>query len=77
MLRGEFDARASGLASRSTGNYFLGGHFKTGQWTITLDELVLPYRLARWQVQFEDQHGILQDLIPIFPFLGRELRFEN
>jgi len=30
----------------------LGGHFKTGQRTITLDELVLPYRLAVWQVQF-------------------------
>jgi hypothetical protein len=28
------------------------GHFKTGQRTITLDELVLPYRLAVWQVQF-------------------------
>jgi hypothetical protein len=27
-------------------------HFKTGQRTITLDELVLPYRLAVWQVQF-------------------------
>ena len=50
---------------------------KPANGTSTLDELVLPYRLARWQVQFEYPHGILQDLIPVFPFLGRELRFEN
>jgi hypothetical protein len=64
---------ASGVTSKPA----IEGHFKTGQRTITLDELVLPYRLACWQVQFEYPHGILQDLIPVFPLLGRELRFQN
>jgi len=32
---------------------YLGDHFKTGQRTITLDELVLPYLLSVWQVQFD------------------------
>ena len=29
---------------------FLGGHFKTGQRTSTLDDLVLPYHPAVWQL---------------------------
>ena len=61
------------------------GHFKTGQRTLTLDGLVLPYRTAVWQLQFDPigslpsdhQPGILQDLIPVFPFRCRELSFEN
>lgn len=65
------------LSSGVTSKPAIEGHFKTGQRTITLDELVLPYRLARWQVPFEYRPGILQDLIPVFPFLGRELRFQN
>ena len=72
QLRGKLSL-ASGVTSKPA----IEGHFKTGQRTITLDELVLPYRLARWQVQFQYQHGIFQDLIPVFPFLGRELRFKN
>ena len=44
---------------------------------MTLDELVLPYRLARWQVQFEYRPGILQDLIPVFPFTRRQASFED
>ncbi len=65
--------KPSGVTSKPT----IEGHFKTDQWNTTLDELVLPYRLARWQVQFEYRPGILQDLIPVFPFLGRKLRFHN
>jgi hypothetical protein len=38
----------SGITSKPA----IEDHFKTGQRTITLDELVLPYRLAVWQVQF-------------------------
>ena len=73
----EVRASGSGIPSGVTSKPAIEGHFKTGQRTITLDEPVLPYRLARWQVQFEYQHGILQDLIPVFSFLGRELRFQN
>src|SRR2546426_8234102 len=40
--------RTSGVTSKPA----IEGHFKTGQRTTTLDELVLPYRLAVWQVQF-------------------------
>ncbi len=64
---------SSGVTSKPT----IEGHFKTDHWNTTLDELVLPYRLARWQVQFEYQHSILQDLIPVFSFLDRELRFDS
>jgi len=72
---------SSGITSKPA----IEGHFKTGQRTITLDELVLPYRTAVWQLQFDPirslpsdhQPGILQDLIPVFPFLCRELSFEN
>jgi hypothetical protein len=71
--RGAWAGFTSGVTSKPA----IEGHFKTGQRTITLDELVLPYRLACWQVQFEYPHGILQDLIPVFPLLGRELRFQN
>jgi hypothetical protein len=63
----------SGVTSKPT----IEGHFKTDQWNTTLDEIVLPYRLARWQVQFEYWHNILQDLIPVFSFLGGELSFED
>jgi hypothetical protein len=41
-------AKPSGITSKPA----IEDHFKTGQRTITLDELVLPYRLAVWQVQF-------------------------
>ena len=40
------------LPSGITSKPAIEDHFKTGQRTITLDELVLPYRLAVWQVQF-------------------------
>ena len=40
------------LTSGITSKPAIEDHFKTGQRTITLDELVLPYRLAVWQVQF-------------------------
>ena len=48
LYKGE-GRRPSGITSKPA----IEGHFKTGQRTITLDELVLPYRLARWQVQFD------------------------
>src|SRR5450631_85297 len=38
---------------------FLGDHFKTGQRSITLDELVLPYRLVVWQVQFDPVRSLI------------------
>ena len=71
--RDRLDESPSGVTSKPT----IEGHFKTDQWNTTLDELVLPYRLARWQVRFEYQHSILQDLIPVFSFLDRELGFDN
>jgi len=43
------ELRSSGVTSKPA----IEGHFKTGQRTITLDDLLLPYRLAVWQVQCE------------------------
>ena len=36
---------SSGVTSKPA----IEGHFKTGQRTSTLDDLVLPYQLAVWQ----------------------------
>src|SRR5437763_17038035 len=46
---------ASGITSKPA----IEDHFKTGQRTITLDELVLPYRLAVWQVQFDPVRSLI------------------
>ena len=48
-------AGASGITSKPA----IEDHFKTGQRTITLDELVLPYRLAVWQVQFDPVRSLI------------------
>src|SRR6266702_4103784 len=45
----------SGITSKPA----IEDHFKTGQRTITLDELVLPYRLAVWQVQFDPVRSLI------------------
>ena len=79
----------------------LGDHFKTGHRGSLQNRptdhhpgrLVLPYRLAVWQVQFgpvrsvivkdlveavcSANPAILQDHIPVFPFLHRKVSFEN
>ena len=47
--------QASGITSKPA----IEDHFKTGQRTITLDELVLPYRLAVWQVQFDPVRSLI------------------
>ena len=77
MARAAIGSKSSRTTSGVTSKPTIEGHFKTDQWNNTLDVLVLPYRLARWQVEFEYQHSILQDLIPVFSFLGRELSFED
>ena len=69
----------------SFGRSGLGGHFKTGQRNIILDEPVLPYRMAVWQPQSDPirpllsdhQPGILQNLIPVFCSFRWELSFER
>src|ERR1035438_2328127 len=77
----------------------LGDHFKTGHRGSLQNrptdhhpgQLVLPYRLAVWQVQFWSSpviivgpempgaipSAMLQDQIPVFPFLHRKVSFEN
>ena len=52
---GAFLNFASGITSKPA----IEDHFKTGQRTITLDELVLPYRLAVWQVQFDPVRSLI------------------
>src|SRR5437588_12513241 len=47
------------LTSGITSKPAIDDHFKTGQRTITLDELVLPYRLAVWQVQFDPVRSLI------------------
>ena len=77
----------SGITSKPA----IEDHFKTGQRTITLDDL---FYLTGWQsgkssllrsgplssdlrcrVQYHP--AILQDQIPVFPFLHRKVSFEN
>src|SRR5437588_12983179 len=79
------------LASGITSKPAIEDHFKTGQRTITLDELVLPYRLAvgkssltqsgpsssALRCRLSYQPDVLQDDIPVLPFLRREVSFEN
>ena len=50
-----FTSFPSGVTSKPA----IEDHFKTGQRTITLDELVLLYRLAVWQVQFDPVRSLI------------------
>src|SRR5438309_11930959 len=52
-------AKALSASSGITSKPAIEDHFKTGQRTITLDELVLPYRLAVWQVQFDPVRSLI------------------
>ena len=67
----------SGQTSGVTSKPAIEGHFKTGQRTSTLDDLVLPYQAAVWQAHCLAPMPILQNDIPVLPFLRREVRFEN
>src|SRR5258706_15952048 len=66
-------SKASGVTSKPA----IEGHFKTGQRTITLDEPL--FYLTGWLFGKASliQSGILQNLIPVFPFIRRQASFED